>query len=187
MTQSLLQIKNIKKHYPSLKGKKDVLKGVSFDIDEGEILACLGVNGAGKTTLSSIIVTLIPPSSGSILWKGKSIYENLYPYRKIIGFCPQKPNLEPVLTLDQNLFFAGYYFGLDKKTIQKRKDKLIEKFSLQDQLDQSFQELSRGNLLCCGTEITSGSARRHTYESMLEGLKMKGMDPENFASKLQGC
>ena len=90
MTQKpLLQIRDIKKVYKGAAGKIiHALKGVSLDIEPGEVIGLLGVNGAGKTTLASIIVTLHPPSAGDILFDGKSIYEDLYNYRRMIGFCP---------------------------------------------------------------------------------------------------
>src|SRR5271166_6295184 len=99
MSTVLLKINNIKKRYDT----KDALKGVSLDIYKGEIFGLLGVNGAGKTTLSSIIATLHPPTEGDIEFEGKSIYSNVAAYRFNLGFCPQRPNLNSMLTLEQNL------------------------------------------------------------------------------------
>src|SRR5437773_5437482 len=108
MNDILLKIKDIKKRY----GTKEALKGVSLDVKKGEILGLLGVNGAGKTTLTSIIATLHPPTEGDIIFKEKSIYQDITRYRLQLGFCPQKPNLNDLLTLKQNLIFAGLYYGM---------------------------------------------------------------------------
>jgi len=144
MTLPLLAIKNLTKTYTH-KGKiTPVLQDISFDLFPGTILSLLGVNGAGKTKLSSIIASLIPPTSGEVLWNGESIYKNLYSYRKTIGFCPQKPNLDPSLTLDQNLFFAGHYYGLSWEETRERKRELISRFSLEKYIDHSMQALSQG-------------------------------------------
>ena len=140
----VLQVLEVKKHYLVKGQAREVLRGISFDLFPGEIVSLLGVNGAGKTTLSSILVTLLPPSSGQILWKGGSIYQNLFSYRKIIGYCPQKPNLDPVLTLEQNLLFAGRYFGLHKHLIHARKEKLIEQFQLEKVVHLPLEALSGG-------------------------------------------
>lgn len=129
-TQILLQIKNITKTYYSRNQTIQALKGVNLDIKEGEILSLLGVNGAGKTTLSSIISTLNPPTSGDILLHGTSIYKDVTEYRKHIGFCPQKPNIDGMLTLEQNLMFAGRYFNLPTAVIKERMEYLIERFGL---------------------------------------------------------
>ncbi|MGL5262993.1 MAG: ABC transporter ATP-binding protein [Candidatus Rhabdochlamydia sp.] len=141
---SILQIVAVKKQY-LVKGKiEKVLKNISFDFFPGEIVSLLGLNGSGKTTLLSILVTLLAPSSGQIFWKGCSIYKNLFSYRKNIGFSPQKPNLDPVLTLEQNLLFAGRYYGMNKQMIQVRQEKLIKQFGLEKVIHLPLNLLSIG-------------------------------------------
>jgi ABC-2 type transport system ATP-binding protein len=95
MKDLFIKLIDIKKEYQSKDKIFKALKGILLDIFKGEIISILGINGAGKTTLSSIIATLCPPTSGEILWNNQSIYKNIIEYRKIIGFCPQKPNLDP--------------------------------------------------------------------------------------------
>jgi ABC-2 type transport system ATP-binding protein len=143
--QTLLKVRNIKKNY--LNHKKEIKKAlidVSFDLYKGEILGLLGVNGAGKTTLSSIIASLHPPTLGEILWEDVSIYKRLYEYRKIIGFCPQKQNLDLNLTIEQNLIMQGRFFGLPKGLIEKNKESLLEKFSLKEYAKEKADVLSGG-------------------------------------------
>lgn len=141
----LLQIKDLKKiYFQKKKAITEALKGISFDINEGEILGLLGVNGAGKTTLSSIIASLHPPTSGDIIWNGRSIYDDILEYRKIIGFCPQKPNLDRTFTLEENLVFAGRCFGLSQKESNEQKDYLIDQFSLQTYAKSFVDYLSGG-------------------------------------------
>jgi ABC-2 type transport system ATP-binding protein len=140
MNTILLKIKNIKKKYDS----KQALKGVSLDIYKGEILGLLGVNGAGKTTLSSIIATLHPPTEGDIECDGVSIYDDVATYRYKIGFCPQKPNLNPDLTLEQNLRLSGSYYQMTQEQIDTRLEFLIEQFGLREYLPQKANVLSGG-------------------------------------------
>ncbi len=125
----LLNIQNIKKTYS---GQQTIhaLRGVTFAIYEGEVLSLLGVNGAGKTTLSSIISTLHPATSGDILYNNQSIYNDVTSFRRIIGFCPQKPNIDEMLTIQENLLFAGRYFNMPEDLIQKRSHELMDKFQL---------------------------------------------------------
>ena len=137
---TLLKIKNIKKRYST----KQALKGVSLDIYKGEILGLLGVNGAGKTTLSSIIATLHPPTEGDIECEGVSIYDDVAAYRYKIGFCPQKPNLDPALTLEQNLRLSGSYYQMTEEQINTRLTFLVEQFGLQEYLKQKANVLSGG-------------------------------------------
>ncbi len=138
--KKLLQINSIKKRY----GKHEALKGVSLDIYEGEIIGLLGVNGAGKTTLSSIVATLYPPTSGDILLNGSSVYNDIPAYRHIIGYCPQKPNLSPLLTLEENLIFAGRYFGMTEKAIKERIEELTHHLKLSRYLKEKSTILSGG-------------------------------------------
>jgi ABC-2 type transport system ATP-binding protein len=144
MSEILLRIKNIKKQYKQKNHITDALKGVSLDIYKGEIITLLGVNGAGKSTLSSIIATLHPATEGDILFEEASIYNNLIRYRAQLGFCPQKPNLDATLTLDDNLRFSGRFYGMTEEAIDQRIKKLSQQFGLGDYLDQKSPVLSGG-------------------------------------------
>jgi len=140
MPNILLSLQGITKSYAT----KEVLHGISLDIMRGEIISLLGVNGAGKTTLSSIIATLHPPTAGDIIYRGESIYRNITEYRLKLGYCPQAPNLYPNLTLEQNLLFAGKFYGLSPAETQPRIDKLAQQFELQPYLNQKAVVLSGG-------------------------------------------
>lgn len=137
---SLLEVSKVKKYF----GSKEALKGVSFTIRPGEVFGLLGVNGAGKTTLSSLIASLSPVSSGDILYRGKSIYDDIVSYRCSIGYCPQMSNLNPKLSLEDNLKFAGRYYGMSKKTLEERFEELVDKFDLQEYIKLSSKVLSGG-------------------------------------------
>lgn len=145
MSKKLLQIKDIKKQYKQ-KGQKPIeaLKGVTLDIYDEEIITLLGVNGAGKSTLSSIIATLYPPTEGDIIFENKSIYDDLVNYRSHLGFCPQKPNLDGTLTLEQNLRFSGRLYRMSEDDINLRLEKLVKQFELGDYLDRKANILSGG-------------------------------------------
>lgn len=145
MSKKLLQIKDIKKQYKQ-KGQKPIeaLKGVTLDIYDDEIITLLGVNGAGKSTLSSIIETLHPPTEGDIIFADKSIYDDLVNYRSHLGFCPQKPNLDGTLTLEQNLRFSGRLYRMSEDDINLRLEKLVKQFELGDYLDRKANILSGG-------------------------------------------
>jgi ABC-2 type transport system ATP-binding protein len=145
MSRKFLEIRNLTKTYfQKNKPVKEALRGVSLDLFEGEIFALLGVNGAGKTTLSSILASLHPPSTGEVLWKGTSIYEDIISYRQIIGFCPQKPNIDRTFNLRDNLIFSGLCYGMDPKKTETRVDDLIERFDLKGYVDADLKFLSGG-------------------------------------------
>lgn len=129
--EPLLELKNVQKVYPITGGVLEALKNVSFTIEKGEIISLLGVNGAGKTTLSSILATLHPATAGTILYQGQNLYSNLIAFRKQLGFCPQRPNFDGQLTVEENLFFSGNYYGIPSVTLKKRVAELLEQFDLQ--------------------------------------------------------
>lgn len=141
---SLLVIKNISKEYPIGRKKRKVLLDVSLTINKGEIFSLLGVNGAGKTTLSTIIATLHPPTSGDILFNGKSIYLDVPDYRMNIGLCPQHPNLNPDLTVEQNLYFSGRAYRMSHGDSVDRTKELLQAFTLQKYAHDKPNVLSGG-------------------------------------------
>ncbi len=139
----LLKVQNVTKTYHSTP-VIHALKGVNLDIYEGEILSLLGVNGAGKTTLSSIISTLHPPTSGNIFYQDQSIYDHVTGFRRIIGLCPQKPNIDSMLTIKENLIFAGRYFNVPEDVIELRCQEMMNKFGLLKYADSKGAILSGG-------------------------------------------
>ncbi|MBM3894578.1 ABC transporter ATP-binding protein [Candidatus Dependentiae bacterium] len=140
----LLSIQNLVKEYSVAAGRKRALDGVSLDIYQGEIFGLLGANGAGKTTLSSLLATFNPPTSGSIVFEGKSIFDDIYAYRMQLGFCPQRPNLDSQLTVKENLEFAARYYLQPEKEAKKRIAELMDRFSLDKYAHSFVENLSGG-------------------------------------------
>jgi len=144
MNQILLKARNLSKVYSNKKTSKKALSGVNFELFHGEVFSLLGVNGAGKTTLSSLLASLHPSTEGEILWQNRSIYDDLPAYRKIIGLCPQYQNLDPLLTLEQNLVFQGRYYGMAKNRLKERIEYLLSRFELEEYAKCKADELSGG-------------------------------------------
>lgn len=140
MGQPFLRVLDLKKKY----GSVTALKGVSLELKKGEVFCLLGVNGAGKTTLSSIIATLHPPTSGDVQFNGVSIYRDIAAYRQQVGYCAQKPNLNPLLSLKQNLELAGHYFGLSAEQIKERLHELDQRLGINEYLNFKSDQLSGG-------------------------------------------
>lgn len=136
---AIVEIDNLKKIYD---GGFEALKGVSLDIQEGEILALLGPNGAGKTTLISVLCGLVSPTSGRALVGGHDIISGYRAARGLIGLVPQEIALEPFQRVYDAARFSRGLFG------RKRDDAYIEKIlrqlSLWDKRDARVIELSGG-------------------------------------------
>ena len=145
MQKEFLQINNISKIYTTKQTTHKALDAISLNIYEGEILALLGVNGAGKTTLSGIVATLHPATSGTITYSdGKRIEQNLMHYRSILGYCPQKPNLDFALTVEQNLLFAGRFYLMPEPPIRERLEYLYKILDLKFYAHAQIKTLSGG-------------------------------------------
>ena len=141
----IVSVRDVHKSFLANNGKTNyALNGISLDIFKGEVLCLLGPNGAGKTTLASILITLLKPSSGELLFEGKSAFDNLLEYRKQVGFCPQTPNLHPNLTIEENLYHSARIYGLDHDSAIKRSEVLLQKFRLEKYKDQYINTLSGG-------------------------------------------
>lgn len=187
MSDILLEINNVTKEYATRHKKVRALDGVFLSIYAGEVISLLGVNGAGKTTLSSILVTLHPPTSGDILYKGKSIYSDLMNYRRILGYCPQSPNLDQHLNVRENLEFAGRYFLLPEFEVQQRVKELMDHFDLHKYADFNVSELSGG----WERRVLIARALMHKPKIVILDEPTVGLDPDvrrnlwNYIKKLK--
>ncbi len=113
-------IRNLKKSY----GSVQAVRGVSFEIDRGEILGLIGPDGAGKTTIIRILVSLLEPDEGELLFMGKDIVRNPAFVRAHIGYMPQKFSLYQDLTVEENLNFFGDLFQVPAEKQAKIKQEL---------------------------------------------------------------
>ena len=136
---AILQVENLRKTYD---GGFEALKGVSLDIQDGEILALLGPNGAGKTTLISTICGITRPSVGKVTVGGHDIQTDYRAARQMIGLVPQEIALEPFEAVLNTVRFSRGLFG--KKPDEAYLEQVMRKLSLWDKKDTQVRELSGG-------------------------------------------
>ena len=135
----LLEVNLLRKTYAT---GFEAVKGISLQVNKGEIVALLGPNGAGKTTLISTICGITTPSSGSVFIGGHDISRNFREARKLVGLVPQEITLEPFEKVISTIKFSRGLFG--KKKDDDLIEKILTKLSLWDKRDSRIMELSGG-------------------------------------------
>jgi ABC-2 type transport system ATP-binding protein len=135
----LLEVNLLRKTYAT---GFEAVKGISLQVNKGEIVALLGPNGAGKTTLISTICGITTPSSGSVVIGGHDISRNFREARKLVGLVPQEITLEPFEKVINTIEFSRGLFG--KKKDDALIEKILTKLSLWDKRDSRIMELSGG-------------------------------------------
>ena len=135
----LLEVNLLRKTYAT---GFEAVKGISLQVNKGEIVALLGPNGAGKTTLISTICGITTPSSGSVVIGGHDISRNFREARKLVGLVPQEITLEPFEKVINTIKFSRGLFGKKKDDVLI--ERILTKLSLWDKRDSRIMELSGG-------------------------------------------
>ncbi len=135
MANAIIQVKNLVKRY----GDFEAVKGISFEVMEGEIFGLLGPNGAGKTTTLEIIETLRKKTSGDVTVDGKDLDKEPQAIKNVIGVQLQAAGYYPNLSLKQIIeLFAGLY----NRNVDPMA--LLDTVNLRDKAKNRFKELSGG-------------------------------------------
>jgi ABC-2 type transport system ATP-binding protein len=140
----ILQIKNVSKSF----GKKNVLKDFSLDLKQGKVHGLLGKNGEGKTTLIRMVMGILPPDEGVILYKGKRIRFNSTSYKKEVGYIAEDSIFFGWMKVKDLLSFNASFYP---KWNKKRSDDLLKRLSLDKNI--RINSLSRGMKLKLGLVI----------------------------------
>jgi ABC-2 type transport system ATP-binding protein len=135
----IVSIRDLRKAY---EGGGEALKGVSLDIEEGEVLALLGPNGAGKTTLISTICGITSATSGSVTVDGFDIVDDYRKTRALVGLVPQEIMLESFQKVKDSLHFSRGLFNKPRDVAHV--ESLLKKLSLWDKRDARNMTLSGG-------------------------------------------
>ena len=142
----VVQIFNLHKtfHTGFFRKRVDAVKGVSFEVERGEIFGLLGPNGAGKTTTLKVMMGLIKPSRGKVRIFGLDGRKPAA--RTKVGFLPENPYFHEYLTPRELLDFYGDLCGMKKKDIRERRNLLIDQMGLNDAASRPLRKFSKGML-----------------------------------------
>jgi lipopolysaccharide export system ATP-binding protein len=142
MKRAKLKVDNIKKSYKN----RDVLHGISLEVNEGEIVGLLGPNGAGKTTTFKCLLGFIKPDNGKIYLNDeditdKPVYERA---KKGVSFLPQESSIFKDLTVWENVIMFLEFQYSERKKIEEKGKELLEEFGIYHLKDQAASTLSGG-------------------------------------------
>ncbi|VJX22944.1 multidrug ABC transporter ATPase [Streptococcus pneumoniae] len=135
-----LSVKNLKKQY----GSYEAVKGISFELGDGECLGILGINGAGKTSTLKMIYSLTSISSGEIDILGQNIETNRRKSKSCLGIVGQEDMLDMTLNVYDNLFAHGLCYGISSVELRKRIDSLLDFVQLSKHAQKMVNQLSGG-------------------------------------------
>lgn len=164
----ILEIRRLTKRYNGIPAVNDV----SFSLRSGEILGYIGPNGAGKSTTVKMIIGLVEPSEGQILFNGRSINHDLSAFQRQIGYVPEEPNLYPFLSGREYLQLAGRLRGMPFEKLEPKIDQLLRLFSLWDDRDSSVSSYSKG----MRQKILLSAALLHDPQVLILDEPLSGLD-----------
>lgn len=136
----MLEVKKISGGYANI----PVLKDVSFQVGDGELVGLIGLNGAGKSTTIKEIIGLLTPYQGEIFIDGETLNGQSEAYRKKIGFIPETPSLYEELTLKEHLEVVALAYDLEWELAFGEAEKLLRIFRLEEKLDWFPVHFSKG-------------------------------------------
>ncbi len=135
-----IDVRNIVKKF----GDFTAVKGISFAVEEGEIFGLLGPNGAGKSTLIRMMVTLLPPTSGTAVINGFDVVKQSDGVRQSIGVIPQAMTSDLELSVEENLIIFAKLYGVPKLKRERLIDELLEAVELTQWRHAQVKNLSGG-------------------------------------------
>ena len=169
---SALSIKGLSKSYRGMKLQKiPALVGLDLEIATGEVFGFLGPNGAGKSTTIKSIMGLIRPSAGSVMVFDTSATNP--DSRRRIGYLPENPSFFDFMTAREYLAFVGVTYGMDRMTMQKETERVLELLDLTGAADRPIKGYSKGMVQRLGL----GQVLVHDPDMYILDEPMSGLDP----------
>ena len=164
----MLEIRGLTKRFHGV----PAVENVSFSLQPGEILGYVGPNGAGKSTTVKMIIGLLEPSEGQVLYHGRSILDDLPAFQSRLGYVPEEPHLYPHLSGLEYLQLTGRLRGLPRDVLHSKIDEFLRLFSLYDDRHCSVSAYSKG----MRQKILLSAALLHNPEILILDEPLSGLD-----------
>lgn len=136
----MIEARNLSRRY----GDFEAVDGISFSVEEGEIVGMLGPNGAGKTTTIRMITGFLPPSAGEVTVAGVNLLREPLAARRQIGYLPESVALYGEMRVDEYLAYRAGLQGMDRAAARRRIGEVLDRCLLDDVRRQIIGTLSKG-------------------------------------------
>jgi ABC-2 type transport system ATP-binding protein len=136
----MLELQDVTRRYGAL----TAVRRISFSVDPGEVLGYLGPNGSGKSTTVKMIVGLMPPSRGTVLFDGQDIQDHLIEYKAQVGYVPEEAHVYTYLTGPEYLRLTGRLRGIDAGALERKIDRFLHLFGLDTDQHATLSSYSKG-------------------------------------------
>jgi lipooligosaccharide transport system ATP-binding protein len=170
MTQSLIHARGLTKKF----GDFTAVNGIDFDVIKGESFGLLGPNGAGKSTAMRMIGATSQRTSGELTILGKDPEQFGPQIRAHLGVVPQQDNLDTQLSVTENLYIYGRYFGLSRKFLKGKIEELLAFAQLEEKRSAKVESLSGG----MKRRLTIARALVSEPEILMLDEPTTGLDPQ---------
>lgn len=164
----MLELKGITKKFIVI----PAVNKVSFTVKPTEILGYLGPNGAGKTTTLNILAGLLEPTDGEIFFQSKNINDNIYDYKKRIGYVPEQSEIYPHLSAYDYLLMVGRLRHIPEKIIKEKIEQFMKLFNLSVEMHSSIASYSKGMI----QKVLISAALLHNPDILLLDEPLSGLD-----------
>ena len=156
-------------------GDFQVLKGISLEVERGELYGFLGPNGAGKTTTIKILTGLLLPTRGRVEVAGYDVTVDPYEVKRRVGYVPDRVFLYDKLTGAEFLEFVGHLYGIDAAEVRRESAELIERFDLGRWTGELIEAYRHG----MRQKLALTAALLHRPEVIVIDEPMVGLDPRS--------
>ncbi|MDQ6780750.1 MAG: ATP-binding cassette domain-containing protein [Candidatus Eremiobacteraeota bacterium] len=164
----MLEVRHVSKSF----GKVRAVDDLSFTAGPGAVFGLLGPNGAGKTTSIRMILDILAPDHGEVMWGGRRVDAGI---RSMFGYLPEERGLYPKMRLDLQLLFFARLHGMPQSEAKTRIAQLANAFHLEEALKKNPVELSKGNQ----QKVQFMAAIAHRPPLLVHDEPFAGLDPIN--------
>ena len=172
MTEEVMRTEGLTKVYP---GGTRAVDDLDLSVSKGEIYGLLGPNGAGKTTTAGMLTTRVIPTSGRATVAGIDVVAHPVAAKQVIGVVPQTNTLDRSLSVYENLYFHGRFFGMNARTAKAEAKYRLEQFRLADRAIEPVAALSGG----MAQRLMVARAIMHHPATLFLDEPTAGLDPQS--------